>query len=169
MGCSSLGSWFVLQRPGKRAFLHDFQIFYQTIGDRIDPAVNIELSLLLPGFLHDRVVGKVFDLFDDVQFAHLIVGDLFVRRDRGFNILHPMLQEARGLVLHDRRDASASVMAAYNDVFYAQDLDGVLQNAHQIHIGVNDLIGYVPVDEYLARQQTGYLVCRNPAVRASDP
>jgi hypothetical protein len=158
----------VLRLEG-RAFLRNFQIFYQTIGDGIDPAVDIELPFVVPGFLHDRVVGKIFDLLGDVQFAHAVVRDLFVRGDCSFYILEPMLQEPRSPVLHDRSDASAAVMAAYDDVLHLQYLNRVLQNAHQVHIGVDDLIGYIAVNEDLSRQQAGYLVRGNPAVGAPDP
>jgi hypothetical protein len=149
--------------------LHDFQVFDQSVGNRIDPAMNIQLPFMLPGFLYDRVVREIFHLLDDVQFAHFVVRDLFVRRDRCFDVFQPMFQEARRLVLHDSGYSPAPVMAAYDDVLYTQCFNCVLQNAHQIHIGVNDLIGYVPVNEYLSGQQAGYLVCGNTAVGTPDP
>ena len=85
------------------------------------------------------------------------------------NVLEPVLQHPGSGVLLDGRDAAASVMTAHNNVPDLQDLDGVLKHAHQVHVGIDDLIGNVPVDEDIARQQSCDLVRRHTAVGTSDP
>ena len=50
-----------------------------------------------------------------------------------------------------------------------QDVYGELQDGKAVEVRVHDHVGYIAVDEYLARQQPDDLVRRHPAVGAANP
>jgi hypothetical protein len=88
------------------------------------------------------------------------------------NLVHrvkPVIDQAHAAVVERCFDASATIMADYNDVPDLQDVHRVLDDRHAIHVGVLDDIRDVAMDENLARHQTRNLVGRDPAVRAPDP
>ena len=62
------------------------------------------------------------------------------------------------------RDPSAAVVAADNDVFHLEHVDGVLQHRKAVQVGVHHDVGDVAVDEHFARREVGDLVRRNAAV-----
>lgn len=60
-------------------------------------------------------------------------------------------------------------MPAHDDVLDVEMAHGVLDDAHNVEIGVDHQIGDVAVDEGLAGCQPGNLLCGDAGVAASDP
>lgn len=130
-----------------------------------------------PRVLHDGRVAHVLHLGGDVDFAHPI--DPLLWRNLLFgqgtllvdvlDVTEPVVDETMRLAPERGGNASATVVATDDDVSYFECLDGVLQHREAIQIGVRDDVRDVSVDENLAGHETNDLVCRNSAVRTSDP
>ena len=60
-------------------------------------------------------------------------------------------------------------MPADDDVFYLQHFHGKLNDGEAVHIGVNDQIGDVPMDEHFARLNPHDRIGGHAAVGATDP
>src|SRR5437879_6576283 len=67
------------------------------------------------------------------------------------------------------KHAAAVVMTADDYVFYAENLDGKLNDRQAIHVGVIDKVGDISMDKYLAGLEIDNGIRRNAAVRAADP
>ena len=60
-------------------------------------------------------------------------------------------------------------MAADDYVIYLQDFDSEVNHRQAVHIGMNDEIGDVAMYKDLTRSEADDRICRDAAVRASDP
>ena len=60
-------------------------------------------------------------------------------------------------------------MAAHDDVFDVEHIDGELHHRKAVQIGMHDDVRNVAMDEQLARQQADDVVSGHAAVRAPDP
>ena len=65
--------------------------------------------------------------------------------------------------------ATATVVAAHDDVSDLEHVDGELHDRQAVEVGVDDHVGDIAVDEDLARQQADDLVGRHAAVGTTDP
>ena len=122
--------------------------------------------------------GNIGNLLDHVELAQTIDplrrighrGNLgVVLRMHVLNVAQPVVGEADALILQRRRNSAASVVAAHDDVFDVEHIDGELHHRKTVQIGVHDYVGNVAMDEELAWQQADDVVGRYAAVRASDP
>jgi hypothetical protein len=71
--------------------------------------------------------------------------------------------------VHGRLDASASIMAAHNDVFYLKIHHSILQYAEEVKVGMHDHIRNISVHKEFSRYRASDLVCGYPAVAATNP
>ena len=80
-----------------------------------------------------------------------------------------MIQQPGSLVFKDGFNTSAVLMATDNNVLHAQEINGVLQNTHEIDVCVDDLVGNITVDKNLSRHDSDKLISRYSTVRTANP
>ncbi len=152
------------------------QLLEQSIGHIIDEGVDAERLPALPCILHDGRTAGVDGLLDDVELTQTVDACVRVGRhavgmfDRNvMQMPQPVVDESKGPLTQRRRNASATIVPANDNVFHVQHVHGILKDTEAIQVIVNDEVGDITVDEQLARKQTDDLVRRHPAVGASDP
>lgn len=130
-----------------------------------------------PCVLHDGGAGDVASLGKDVEFAKAVeFGGCFERGEflavgagEGADAGEPVVDHAVAEVFEGGLDATAAVVAADDDVFYLEHIDGVLEDGEEIEIGFLDDVGDVAVDEDFAGGEAGDLVGGDARVGAADP
>jgi hypothetical protein len=146
-------------------------LLQQTVSYVVDDGVDMQSGATLPGILHDRAPAGIDGLLEYTKFTKTL--DAGVMRSGqsgavfGGNVLkmaEPVVDQAEWTLLERRDNATAPVMAADNDVLHLQDVDGVLQNAQAVQVGVDDQVGHIPVDEEFSREQADDLVGGDAAV-----
>jgi len=138
--------------------------------------VDLE-SPLLYSLLDVRVLEHRANLLHDVELHKLVA--LLLGSQAGqvllvlcpdlANPLKPVVDESQLLVGERRVDASATVVAAHDDVLDLVDLDGVLKDTQRREIGGWEEVGDVTVGEDLSGQEIENCVLRNAGVRAPEP
>lgn len=103
---------------------------------------------LAPGAADDGVQRQITYLQANVKLAHFIQTGVLLFHEV-FDVFQPMIQQPGGLVFKDGLNATAVVMATDNNVLHAQEINGVLQNTHEIDVCVDDLVGNVTADKNL--------------------
>ena len=88
---------------------------------------------------------------------------------RILDVPQPVVDQAVSAGLHCCLYTAAAVVPANDNVFDLQHLDRELDHGQAVHIGVIDEVCDVAVDKNFAWRQVDYNICRNAAVRASDP
>ena len=156
----------------------DVQIFDQAIFEMIDPAVDGEILSCVPCVLYHGSVAYVAHLLDDVELAEAVtaligIGDgieLFgIEAVDIANVPKPVVDQAVVLSIEGGLDAAAAVVAADNDVFHLQHLDGILDNGEAVEVGMNYDVGNVAMHKNFARREVNDFVGGHPAVGAADP
>ena len=79
--------------------------------------------------------------------------------------LTPILREGAERRLH----AAAAVVAADNNVFNFQHINGILHHGKAVKIGMNHQVGYITGNKQFARLKPGQTFGRDAAVRTSNP
>jgi hypothetical protein len=162
---------------GKADDVH-LKIAQNSILKTINEPMHGQLATARPGIAHKRGTAKIADLEDHIDFAELfhavdriVYGfDLFAISLESFgNRRKPVIDESDGASSKGRLNATATVVAANNDVDDLEDIDGILDGREAIEIGQGDDVCDVAVDKDLARLQADDFACRHSAVRASDP
>jgi hypothetical protein len=88
------------------------------------------------------------------------------------HVLHvpqPVVDESEALVAQRRLHAAAAVMAADDDVFDIEHVDGVLQHRQTVEIGMHHDVRHVAMHEEFTRVETDDFIGGDPAVGAADP
>lgn len=156
----------------------NLEVLEQAVVEAKDPAVdNGELVLgvaLLDGSRLDNVAALLLDVeLDEAVIALLLVGDgvelLLVQPVDVADVAQPGVQQAQVLGGHGGLDAAAAVVAADDDVLDAEVAHGVVDDAHDVEVGVADEVGDVAVDKGLAGLEAGDLLGGDAGVAATDP
>ena len=140
--------------------------------------MHVEFLPAGPRVLYGGGDADVAHLLADIQLAE--PPHLFVVIAQGvelvavllvdvLNVTQPVVDESTPFAVEGRRDAAASVVTTYDDVFDLQGIHRVLHHRQHVHVGVHHEVGDVAVDEHLARQHVHDLVRGYPAVGAADP
>lgn len=153
------------------------QIPDDTIAQSVAPSMDTQLLAPRPGLLDNTGMADIQCRLDDVQLCQQIlllfasVGEgielLAVDRVQILDVPQPVIDHSKLLLGQRGSDTSAAVMSADDNVANLENVDGVLEDRQQVHIGVGDDIGDVAVDENLAGIQVDDLVCRNTRIRAA--
>ena len=123
-------------------------------------------------------MANVGDLLDDVEFAETVVLTRFPgdRIDAALmffadvlDVAEPVVGQPDAFAAQHGADAAATVVSDDHDVFYAEDIDRVLDDRETIQVGVNHDVGDVTVDKDLAGQKADDFVGRHATVGAADP
>ena len=156
----------------------DVQISDQTVLDLIDPTMDMGEFSLGPSFLNDAGLAHIGNLLDNVEFDQsspllVIVFDFVelggVESIDIFDVTEPVVDHPVSLTGESGFHASTLVVSAYDNVFNLQDVDGVFHDTQAVHVGVNDDVGNVSVNEDLSGQGACNLVGRDSAVGAAYP
>lgn len=156
----------------------NLQIGKQAIVEAKDPAVDNGVVVLLVRLLNGGRLDDVAALLDDVELDEavvtlLLVGDgvelVLVQTVDVANVSQPRIEKAEVLGCHGSLDTTAAIVAADDDVLDAKVTHGIVNDAHDIEIGVDDEVGNVAVDKGLAGLQTSNLLGGDTGVTASDP
>ena len=83
--------------------------------------------------------------------------------------LQPVVDEGGAVLAEGAHYAAATVVAADDDMFHFQGLDGELKHGENVHVARVHHVGDVAMHEHLARVEVEYFVGGDPAVRATDP
>lgn len=153
------------------------QIPDDTIAQPVAPSMNTQLLAPRPGLLDNTGMADIQCGLDDIQLRQQIllffasVGKsielLAVDRVQIFDVPQPVIDHSKLLLGQRGSDTSAAIVSADDDVADLEDVDGVLEDRQQVHIGVGDDVGDVAVDENLAGIQVDDLVCRHTRIRAA--
>lgn len=152
----------ILQQPTAR-------IKHQAVNDRI---LVLAITLLHRGSLDD-VLARLDDIqLDETIIPLRVIGDrvqlTLVQAVHVPNIAKPGVQKAEVGGGQGGLDAAAVVMAADDDVLDVQVAHGVVDDGHDVQVGVGDDVGDVAVDEDLARFQAHDFIGGDAAVAAAD-
>jgi hypothetical protein len=85
------------------------------------------------------------------------------------DVAQPVIGEAKPIAALDGTNAGATVVAANDDVFDFQNIDGELQDGETVEVAMGNDIGEVAVDEHVAWQEANDLIGGNAAVGTTDP
>src|SRR5688572_30293549 len=156
----------------------DVEVAQEPVVEGIDPAVHGQRPALAPGVLDDGRPADVRHLGGDIELAEPVRAPLLVldgvelgamEGEDVADVTQPVVDQAQRLGLERGADPAAAVVAAHHDVAHPQHLDPVLEHAQDVHVGVDDDVGHVAMDEHLARLPADDAVGRQAAVRAADP
>lgn len=156
----------------------NLEISEETVAETKDPAVDDGIAVLLVGLLNSGCLDDVAALLDNVEFDEavitlLLIGngvELFlVQTVDVADVTKPRVEDSKVFGSHGSFDTTAAVVAADNNVLYAEMSDGIVNDAHDIEIGVDNEIGNIAVDKGLAGLQTSNLLGGDTRVTASDP
>ena len=122
--------------------------------------ISILLVRLLHGGRLDHVAGRLDDVeLDEAVVALGLVGDgaqlLVVQAVDVADVAQPGVEQAEVLGRHGGLDAAAAVVAADDDVLDVQVAHGVVDDGHDVEVGVADEVGDVAVDEHFAGLEAG--------------
>lgn len=126
----------------------------------VDPAVDAEELTSVPGFLNDGSMTDVEHLLDDVEFNEAAAASFFVFNgiefifEAGINVsdvAQPVVDKAEVVVFHGRSDASAPIMAAYDNVADIEDIHGKFEHREAIEICVGADVGNIPMNQKFSR------------------
>ena len=126
-----------------------------------------------PGILHVRRMACGSDLLHDVELAQAI-NPIFEIRDAielssvtGVNILYvpePVIEKTKLTRTARRMNAAAAVVTADDNVLDLQDLDCELNDGEAAHVGVDNEVRNVAMDEHLAWLETQDMIGGNTAI-----
>ena len=85
------------------------------------------------------------------------------------NLTQPIVDEPQSLIQQRREHAAASVVADDQDVANFEHFDGKLHHGEAVQIRVNHDVRDIAMNEDLAGQEPGDLVCRNARIGAANP
>ncbi len=156
----------------------DLEVFQQSIFKPKHPTVHHGVLVFSVRLLNSSRLDDVSALLYDAQFDEAIVPRRLVAdRIQLFlvdaidvaNVPKPGVQQAQILGRHGSLDTAAAVMAAHDDVLDMEMAHGVLDDAHNIEVRVDDQVGDVAVDEGLAGPEARDLLGGNAGIAASNP
>jgi hypothetical protein len=156
----------------------DVEISQMAVVQSINPAMHGQLLTSLPGIVGNRSVAHIEHLLDDVQFTesigrHVIGGafsqKIFVLLPHVLKVTQPIVAETKPIATQGRPDATASVMAANNDVAHLEDVHRELHHRQTVEVRMDHQVGDVAMNEQLSWQQPDDLICGHPAVRTPNP
>lgn len=156
----------------------NLQVLEQAVVEAKDPAMDNGIVILgialLDGGRLDDVAALLLDIeLDEAVVAGIVGGDgvelLLVQAVDVADVAQPGVQEAEVLGRHGGLDAAAAVVAADDDVLDAEVADGVVDDGHDVEVGVADEVGDVAVDKGLAGLEAGDLLGGDAGVGAADP
>src|SRR5690606_34090821 len=81
-----------------------------------------------------------------------------------FDMANPIINNPYRTTSHSGFYTTAAIMPTNDYMFYFQHINRIIEYTQHIHIRMNDHIGDVPVNKYLAGLGSDNLVCRNAAV-----
>jgi hypothetical protein len=84
------------------------------------------------------------------------------------NMPKPIIDQTELVVLHRRLNSTTAVVPADDHVFDLKNVDRIFQDRETIEIAVHNDVRDIPVNKNFSRRETGDLVRRNPAIRASN-
>lgn len=163
---------------GQLSLKVDLEILKQAVVEVEDPAVDDGVLVLGKGLLDGGGLDDVAALLEDVELDEAVValglvGDsvelLLVQAVDVADVTQPGVEQAEVLGGHGGLDTAAAVVAADDDVLDAEVADGVVDDGHDIEVGVADEVGDVAVDEGLAGLEAGDLLGGDARVAAADP
>jgi hypothetical protein len=137
----------------------DVEIAEKAVFDAVNPTMDGEFLAALPGVVGNGGVANVDDLFDDVEFAEavgtmrLVTGSeesCAVLLTNVLDVAQPIVRETEAIAALDGANSGAAIVAANDDVFDLQDIDGELENGEAVEIAVGNDVGEVAVDEHFA-------------------
>ena len=156
----------------------DLEILQQSIIEAKHPAVHYGVLVLGIRLLNSGCLDDVSALLPNTQLDESIVPLglvlngvqlLLVEAVDVTNVTEPGVQQAQVLRGHGGLDTTAAVVAAHDDVLDVKVAHGILNDAHNVEVSVDDQVGNVAVDEDLTGAQTGDLLGGDARVAASDP
>jgi len=156
----------------------DLEVFQQPVLEAKHPAVHDGILILGVRLLDGSSLDNVAALLLNAELDETVVTRGLVRNGVQLllvesvdvaNVTEPWIQQAQVLGRHGSLDAAAAVVAADDDVLDVEVAHGILDDAHNVKVGVDHQVGDVAVDEGLARLQAGNLLCRDARVAASNP
>lgn len=128
--------------------------------------------------LHRRRLDDVPTLLHDVQLDEpvvplRVVGDgvelLLVQPVDVTDVPQPGVQQPEILGRHGGLDAAAAIVPADDDMLDAQVADGVVDDAHDVEVRIDDEVGNVAVHKRLAWLEARDLLGGDTRVAAPDP
>lgn len=156
----------------------DLEIFQQAILEAEYPAVHHGVLVLGVGLLNSSRLDDISALLLDAEFHEAVISRRFildavelllVETVDVADVPEPRVQQAQVLGCHGSLDTATTVMTAHDDVLDVQMSHGVLDDAHDVEIRVDNQIGDVAVNKGLAGLQTRDQLCGDARVTASDP
>lgn len=153
------------------------QIPDNTIAQPVAPSMNTQLLAPRPGLLDNTGMADIQRGLNDIQLCQQIlllfasVGEgielLAVDRVQILDVPQPVVDHSKLFLGQRGSNTSAAIVSANDDMADLEDVDGVLEDRQQVHVGVGDHVGDVAVDENLAGIQVDDLVCRHTRIRAA--
>ncbi len=140
--------------------------------------MQCERLVAAPRVLDDRGAGDVAHLLHHVELGQPIdagvdIGQFeqlgVVRFLHVLHVLQPVVDQAMRGAVERGTNAAAAVVAADDHVLDLQHVNRELQHRQTVHVGMDDDVGHVAVDEELAGIEADYLVGGHAAVRTPDP
>lgn len=163
---------------GQYSLKVNLKILEKSILETKHPSVDNGILVLVPRLLNVSRLDDVATLLDDIQLDQAVVASalvldrielLLVKAVHVADVAKPRVQQAEVLGGHSRLDTSAAVVTTDDDVLDAEVLDGVVDHAHSVEIGVAHEVGDVAVDKCLAGLKAADLLGGDAGVGASDP
>lgn len=142
----------------------NLQILQPPIVEPKHPPMHNRIPILLIRLLHRRRLNHVPRLLDDVELNKAIIPLALVIDGAQFlvmqtvhiaDVTQPGVQQTKILRRHGGFDTAAAVVSAHNDVLDVQMADGVVDDGHDVEVGVADEVRDVAMDEHLAGFEAG--------------
>lgn len=130
------------------------QVFQYSVPKVVDQAVNWKVFPSLPGSLYYSTLTKVFYLPNHIKLAHfsvlLIFGKSFkfigIKFFKVSDLFSPVLKKTQVILVQQRNlYSTAPVMTHYQNIFYFQMVNCVLNHGKTIEVGLTHQICYVSV------------------------
>ena len=150
----------------------------QSVLHAVDPSMDRERLLPVPGIPDNGGLADVGNLLDDVEFAES--GQLGSLPVLGFqerevllknivDMTEPVVGKSDAIATESGQHAATPIVTADDDMPDLEDIDGELDDRQGVKVGVGDDVGHVAVDENLAGGELDKFLSRHPAVGAPDP
>lgn len=155
----------------------DVQVTQQAVAEVKDQSTDdgeliVIIALLNSSGLDDVPAGLHHIQLDQAVISLSIVGNRvelgLVQAVDVADVSEPWVEQAQVSRSQGRLDTAAVVVAANDDVLDAQVAHGIVDDGHDVEVGVGDEVGDVTVDEDLACLEAHDLIGGDTAVAATD-
>ena len=85
------------------------------------------------------------------------------------DVAQPIVDKAELVVFHGGFDSAAAIVAADDDVFDFEDVDGKFEDGEAVEVCIGDKVCDIAMDEEFSRFQADNFIGGNSAVGAADP